>query len=210
MTTPRLELLFPTPVVITKIKRHQEYKDRILPLITEKFKESPNQHAPWANMEHTWTSYSKEQGLNIWDEQFDELVHDYLNYLHNSPINFEIFVDSWLNVHDSNMYMEQHEHGGAICSGIYYLQLDPVKDYPATFMNPSEKEIENLNLKGVSFEAKCDALIGATYPNYLNIEEGDLILFPSYLTHFVKRSRTQHDKLRVSYAFNVENHTNLK
>ena len=139
MTTPRLEFLFPTPVVITKIEKHEEHKARVLPVLEQKFKDSPNQTAPWATMEHTWTSFEKDQGLNIWDEQFDKTIHDYLNYLQGSPIEFDYVVDSWLNIHDSNMYMEQHEHGGAIVSGIYYLQFDKNKDFPATFMNPSHK-----------------------------------------------------------------------
>ena len=210
MTTPRLEFLFPTPVVITKIENHEEHKARVLPVLEQKFKDSPNQTAPWATMEHTWTSFEKDQGLNIWDEQFDKTIHDYLNYLQGSPIEFDYVVDSWLNIHDSNMYMEQHEHGGAIVSGIYYLQFDKNKDYPATFMNPSHKGLEDWGLKSTNFFSKNDAMILSTFPNYLNIEEGDLILFPSYLTHFVKRSRGQHDKLRVSYAFNVENHSLLK
>ena len=210
MTTPRLEFLFPTPVVITKIEKHEEHKARVLPVLEQKFKDSPNQTAPWATMEHTWTSFEKDQGLNIWDEQFDKTIHDYLNYLQGSPIKFDYVVDSWLNIHDSNMYMEQHEHGGAIVSGIYYLQFDKNKDFPATFMNPSHKGLEDWGLKSTNFFTTNDALNISTFPNYLNLDEGDLILFPSYLTHLVKRSRRQHDKLRVSYAFNVENHSLLK
>ena len=210
MTTPRLEFLFPTPVVITKIEKHEEHKARVLPVLEQKFKDSPNQTAPWATMEHTWTSFEKDQGLNIWDEQFDKTIHDYLNYLQGSPIEFDYVVDSWLIIHDSNMYMEQHEHGGAIVSGIYYLQFDKNKDFPATFMNPSHKGLEDWGLKSTNFFTTNDALNISTFPNYLNLDEGDLILFPSYLTHLVKRSRRQHDKLRVSYAFNVENHSLLK
>ena len=205
MTTPRLELLFPTPVVITKIEKHQEHKARVLPILEKQFKDNPDQCASWAFSEHTWTSFEKDSGLHIWDDQFEKTVHDYLNYLQGSPMQYDnLVVDSWLNVHDSNMYMEQHEHGGSLVSGIYYLQLDKNKDFPATFINPSETGIEYWGLKVTNFRPANQAVSLSTYPNFLNIEEGDLILFPSYLTHFVKRSRYQHDKLRVSYAFNIE------
>ena len=209
MTTPRLELLFPTPVVIADIERHKEYKEKALPLLEKKFKDSPNQIAPYALMEHTWTTYEKDDGLNIWDEQFEKLVYDYINYMNGSPIDWKIHVDSWFNVHDSNMYMEQHHHGGSIISGIYYLQLDKDKDFPATFLNPSEQQIERWQSKDCDFSPAMEGLFASTFPNYLNLKEGQLILFPSYLLHFVKRSRHQHNKLRVSYAFNIENHTNV-
>ena len=161
-------------------------------------------------MEHTWTSFEKDEGLHIWDEQFERVVYEYLNYMNGSPIKWKIHVDSWLNIHDSNMYMEQHEHVGAVCSGIYYLQLDKDKDYPATFNSPSQKDIANWALIGCDFHPQNNALGTTTYPNYMNLREGELILFPSYLTHFVKRSRIQHDKLRISYAFNVQNYTHIK
>ena len=43
MNTTRLELLFPTPVVITKVEKHQEYRETILPKIISEFKDNPNQ-----------------------------------------------------------------------------------------------------------------------------------------------------------------------
>ena len=207
MTTPRLELLFPTPVVLAQVERHEEYKEKFVPLLTEKFLEAPNQKAPWARLEHTWTSFSSDTGLSVWDEQIKQLVHDYLNYLQGYPIEFEIQIDSWFNVHDSTMYIEQHEHFPSIISGIYYLQLDDNKDYPATFINPFQKDLDRTGAKGIEFEAKCEALKPHTFPNFLDIKEGDIVLFPSYLSHLVRRSRTNHDNLRISYAFNVENKT---
>ena len=105
------------------------------------------------------------------------------------------------------MYIEQHEHFPSIISGIYYLQLDDTNDYPATFVNPFTKDLDRCNAKGIEFAAQCDALRSHTFPNYLNIKEGDVVLFPSYLSHLVRRSRSVHDNLRISYAFNVENKT---
>ena len=55
MTTPRLELLFPTPIVIAQVERHKEYKEKFVPLLTQMKLEAPNQAAPWAKLEHTWT-----------------------------------------------------------------------------------------------------------------------------------------------------------
>ena len=80
------------------------------------------------------------------------------------------------------MYQEAHDHSPSIVSGIYYLQLDSL---PATFLNPSG----------------TDSVLPNTFPNYLNIQEGDLIIFPSHLMHSVKRSGSEN--LRVSYSFNI-------
>ncbi len=176
MNTTRLELLFPAPVIITKVEKHQEYRENILPKIISEFKDNPNQSSPWSDLCYTWQSTSQR----IWDKQFTKVAQDYLKYI-QVPIA-EMKIESWFNVHDANMYQEAHDHSPSIVSGIYYLQLD---SFPATFLNPFG----------------TDSVLPNTFPNYLNIQEGDLILFPSHLTHLVKRSGSEN--LRVSYSFNI-------
>ena len=195
MTTPRLEMLFPTPVVVATIKRHEEYKNRILPSLKQKFKDNPNLCAPWSELCHTWQVPCDDNQYHIWDEQFNEVVFDFLNYLYGFNNQDKFAIDSWLNVHDQNMYQEPHEHLMSTVSGIYYLQLDE-GSYPATFLNPSRNEIGLVNAP-----ERCKELNQHTFPNTLNIKEGNLILFPSHLTHLVRRSDSTN--LRVSYSFNV-------
>ena len=178
MNNTRLELLFPTPVLITKVEKHQEYRKTILPKIISEFKDNPNQPSSWGSLCYTWQSTTQR----IWDEQFNKTVQDYLNNLQVKAEKLPIEIESWFNVHDANMYQEAHDHSPSIVSGIYYLQLDSL---PATFLNPSG----------------TDSVLPNTFPNYLNIQEGDLILFPSHLTHLVKRSGSEN--LRVSYSFNI-------
>ena len=176
MNNTRLELLFPTPVLITKVEKHQEYRETILPKIISEFKDNPNQSSPWSDLCYTWQSTSQR----IWDKQFTKVAQDYLKYI-QVPIA-EMKIESWFNVHDANMYQEAHDHSPSIVSGIYYLQLDIL---PATFLNPSG----------------TDSVLPNTFPNYLNIQEGNLIIFPSHLMHSVKRSGSEN--LRVSYSFNI-------
>ena len=178
MNTTRLELLFPIPVLITKVEKHQEYRKTILPKIISEFKDDPNRSLSWGSLCHTWQSTAQR----IWDEQFDKTVKDYLNNLQVKAEKLPLEIESWFNVHDANMYQEAHEHLPALVSGIYYLQLD---GSPAIFLNPS----------------RTDLLLPNTFPNHLNIQEGDLVIFPSELKHLVKRSGSEN--LRVSYSFNI-------
>ena len=57
--------------------------------------------------------------------------------------------------------------------------------FPATFLSPF----------------RTDLLVPNTFPNTLNIQEGDLVIFPSELKHLVTRSGSEN--LRVSYSFNI-------
>ena len=195
MTAPRLEMLFPTPVVIATIKKHKEYKNRIVPSLTERFKDNPNLTAPWSELCHTWQVPCDDNRHHIWDDQFNELIYDFLNYLYGFTNQDKVAIDSWLNVHDQNMYQESHEHLMATVSGIYYLQLDE-GSFPATFLNPLRNEVGL-----VKSPSRTKELAQHTFPNTLDIKEGNLILFPSHLTHLVRRSESTN--LRVSYSFNV-------
>ena len=87
----------------------------------------------------------------------------------------------------------------ATVSGIYYLQLDE-GSFPATFLNPLRNEVGL-----IESPSRTKELQQHTFPNTLDIKEGNLILFPSHLTHLVRRSESTN--LRVSYSFNVR--TNL-
>ena len=73
MNTTRLELLFPIPVLITKVEKHQEYRKTILPKIISEFKDDPNRSLSWGSLCHTWQSTAQR----IWDEQFEKTVKDY-------------------------------------------------------------------------------------------------------------------------------------
>ena len=193
----RLELLFPTPVVIAKIDKHKEYKKKFVPLLTEKFKTNSNQSAPWANLCHSWQVPCNNSDLFIWDDQFGKLVFEFLYYLYKYSNQNQIKIASWFNVHDQNMYQDIHQHRESTISGIYYLQLDK-NNFPATFINPSTKDLDLVRLPD-----RCKDLMYNTFPNNLKIEEGDLVLFPSHLEHLVKRSGLKQN-LRISYSFNIE------
>lgn len=197
MSLPRLELLFPTPLVIARIEKHEEYKNKILPLLEQEFKKNPEKSAPWSQLCHTWQLFSKDDEFYIWDQQINKLVYDFLHYLYKYPIEEKIKIESWFNVHDQNMYQETHNHSPLTISGIYYLQLNK-NSLPVTFLNPA---VEELNL--IQQEYSCKEIMLNTFPNKLNISEGDLILFPSHLKHLVVRSGCK-DKLRISYSFNVQ------
>ena len=197
---PELFLLFPTPLVKFKLNRHKEhketYKDKLLKLFNER-KGNPSLHFH----EHE-NSYQLFDWKDIEDEQIDNMCQQYANYLSGESTK-DTYKRSWFNVHTQQMHQASHTHYGAFFSGIYYMEFDNQLDYPATFVNPCNKDIEGWGLRArKDFEPKNELLLENTFPNYMNIAEGDVILFPPYLTHFVPCSKVGSDK-RITYAFNV-------
>lgn len=199
MTQPHLDLLFPTPVLKIELSKHKENVKNFVPKLTQIFKDNPNNHALWNSMDHSWNAAHDLIDISPIDEEFKMHVRDFISYCLGDQYTGDIQFQGWWNIHDSNMYMEQHTHTDCVVSGIYYLQLDLNKDYPVGFVNPSANLIERWGI-----ESKNSAFESHTLPNFCEIKEGMLVMFPPHIEHFVKRSKIQDNHLRISYAFNAK------
>ena len=97
-----------------------------------------------------------------------------------------MFLQSWVSIKRPGQRHEAHTHANSVISGVYY--WEPVQQ-PIAFLNPKTVEI------------------GITQSNFntsftLNeIKPGSLVLFPSYLKHWVPINDT--DLPRKSLAFNT-------
>lgn len=107
--------------------------------------------------------------------------------------NAEIYItQSWVNVTNKNQRHDQHTHSNSFLSGVFYVHVDPVVDK-------------------IIFERQRTAFPLAVQPTEftllnsdswtVNVNNGDLIIFPSDLKHGVPLKT--HDSKRISIAFNT-------
>jgi len=105
-------------------------------------------------------------------------------------------IDSaWINVNKHRDFNRTHKHTGSTFSGIYYVQV-PKNSGTIEFTNPlldvphviKDWMIEEYNFfNSVSWE--------------VTPEEGKLMIWPSWLLHYVKPNMSHED--RISIAFNT-------
>ena len=175
----------------------------MVPKILENFKKEPNKKAPWATICHTW-----QQALNEIDtkdfvyiqKDLDIAIDQYFSYLNIPPVKYS--VEGWINVHDSTMYQEVHNHVPSMISGIYYVQYDKNKDCQVLFRNPNDRFDSMMTALNTPLGNPMLGLHTGRLNNFI-IEEGDLILFPGTLEHLVPKSKQQHDQHRITLSFNV-------
>lgn len=124
----------------------------------------------------------------------EEALQDYLMQVYN-PINPDkirlVVTQSWLNFTDKTQYHHKHYHHNSIISGCLYINARKESDC-------------------IMFTKRANGepwQIQALEQNYFNcneftvpVETGDIVLFPSNLTHSVPQ--TNHDYTRISLAFN--------
>lgn len=101
---------------------------------------------------------------------------------------------AWMNINPIGAYNAPHTHPGAHWSGVYYVSQPEVEDDNAgriEFLDPRSDLPHWRLLKASAFNLKKS----------LKPQPGEMILFPSYLVHWVYPNIA--DDERISIAFNA-------
>lgn len=110
------------------------------------------------------------------------------------PTTLRLKLFGWMNINTPNGYNAPHTHPGAHWSGVYYVSQPDVESGSSgkiEFLDP-RTDLPNWRLlKAPAFNAK----------KAIRPESGELILFPSYLVHWVYPNDTTDE--RVTIAFNA-------
>ena len=179
--------IFPTPIYISKLER------KLTPLelkFVDKNKKDfyKNEGNITTNNnyilnEKTFANIKKELDLKVKD-YFDKII---------SPANkiTPYITQSWLNYTETNQYHHKHAHPNSLVSGVFYINCHEEHDKIKFF---------NDNYKTIKLEVK-DWNIWNSESWWFSVKTGDVILFPSSLTHMVETK--QGDNTRISLAFNV-------
>lgn len=147
----------------------------------------------YANKKYENKEYNflkKYNCINL-EKQINISLEIYLNTLRlNYQGNFNI-VNSWLNIIHSNDHHEAHSHPGHTISGVYYFRVNEQQG-GICFKNP------NTIITFGQFPQGCASPMTTT----IIPDDGDIILFPSWLEHFTRKNNTNED--RISIAFNID------
>jgi uncharacterized protein (TIGR02466 family) len=179
--------IFPTPVYISKL-------NRTLTPLELKFVEKSKKN--FINNEGNITSsnnyiLNEKPFLNL-KKELDLRVKDYFEKV-ISPVDTVIpyITQSWLNYTETNQYHHKHSHPNSLVSGVFYIncheELDKIKFFNDTYKT-IKPEIKTWNLYN-------------SESWWFTVKTGDVILFPSSLTHMVETKKGTNT--RISLAFNV-------
>jgi uncharacterized protein (TIGR02466 family) len=104
--------------------------------------------------------------------------------------------DIWINVNSKNNFNKPHVHPNCIFSGAYYVDV-PENSGNIVFMNP------NKNHQLVMSKYNVSEFNSFTSSEFSFTPEPNLLLiFPSWLEHYVEPNRANED--RISISFNVD------
>ncbi len=179
--------IFPTPIYISKLGRKLTKKELSFVDKSKKdFDENEGNITSKDNYilnQEIFTDLKEELQLRIQD-YFDKIIctsNDITPYI----------TQSWLNYTETNQYHHKHSHNNSFISGVFYInsndKFDKIKFFNDTYKTILP-DVKNWNLYN-----------SETW--WFTVKTGDIILFPSSLTHMVEAK--QGTNTRVSLAFNV-------
>ena len=126
-------------------------------------------------------------------KEIDLRIKDYFNKIIMTSNNVTPYItQSWLNYTETNQYHHKHEHPNSLISGVFYINCNEKFDK----INFYKKD----NYSTIKLETK-EWNLWNSESWWFSVKTGNIILFPSHLTHAVETK--QGDNTRTSLAFNV-------
>ena len=179
--------IFPTPIYMSKL-------NRTLTLLELKFvnKSKKDIYKNEGNVTSNDNYILNKKPFIKIKKELDKRIHDYFNKVLLTTDNVVPYItQSWLNFTEKNQYHHKHKHPNSLVSGVFYInchkELDKIKFFKDGYkmIKPEIKDWNLWNSESWWFPVKT----------------GDIILFPSSLTHMVENK--EGDNTRISLAFNV-------
>lgn len=146
-------------------------------------------------------SITQSSFLDLQDKKFKPLIEnlsDRFNVLHRelglSNTTEQVVSEYWININLNEKISFPHSHPNRLFSAVYYVKAE--KDCgDLIFMNPNKVACQNIS---------DDCIIEYNFYNAthwkVTPEKNLLIIFPSWLEHYVKPNLSNVD--RISIAFN--------
>jgi uncharacterized protein (TIGR02466 family) len=179
--------IFPTPIYISKL-------DRELTSLELKFidKNKEDFYKNSGNITSNNNYILNEKPFANIKKELDLRVQDYFDKVISPANNITPYItQSWLNYTETNQYHHKHAHPNSLVSGVFYINCHEEQDKIKFF---------NEKYQTIKLEVK-DWNMWNSESWWFSVKTGDVILFPSSLTHMVETK--QGDNTRISLAFNV-------
>ena len=180
-----LHNLFPTPVGIYKLERD----------LTEKevdFIKGQETRPNMGNMTSVNNTLLRHKQMTKLRDFIETSLADYFTTVYNPKHKVDLKItQSWSNYTEPGQWHHKHEHPNSFVSGVFYPQANRETD-KIYFYRSGFQQIkfppENWNVYN-------------SESWWFEVGTGDLILFPSSLTHMVET--VQGDQTRISLSFNT-------
>jgi len=196
-----VHLAFPTPILQHHFENTEGLNTALNRIVQKHEKRKPGKQVSLVDGWHS------ETDLLAWPEPeiqtLRQMIFEAVQYMSNvvsdttaSPLAFPVAAaEAWANVSRDRAYHKVHNHMGSTWSGVYYVATGT-----SNRSAPDSGTIEFLDPRP---NGESGTLVGAPFTSKLRFqpEPGLMVLFPSWIYHYVNPFRGK--GTRISIAFNL-------
>ena len=204
ITNRKILTYFPQPIFRYKVDNYKTFNKELEEYIY-KLKEEDNEGVVRSNR-GGWHSKSfkvREKGSiqNRFTQELSKYIFDVIQTYGWKCVPERVVVsEMWAIINKPRDFNVIHTHPNAYLSAAYYVKA-PEKAGRFVIENP-------LSVARHSYPAHATKTEYNIKAAALDIEEGDLLLFPAYLPHKVNENKSDEDRIVISFNVNINNFDN--
>lgn len=190
--------MFPIYIFRSFVEDHPTIKSKCLEFVNQEYKKNSSTFEdPWDS--DIFTTYGKDINFS-WHEILPSYIPNIEEMAKELNISGAVAVNNaWMNAYKSGQSHDLHDHLPCQFSAIHYVKYDKNIHTPTIFVNPYRQvSISSAPKYDTSDMSKVPPMWGPQ--SFVNVDEGDLVIFPSFFEHKVARQTS--DEMRVTISFN--------
>jgi uncharacterized protein (TIGR02466 family) len=205
ITNRKILTYFPQPIFRYKVDNYKTFNKELEEYIY-KLKKEDNEGVVRSNR-GGWHSKSfkvREKGTiqNRFTQELSKYIFDVIQTYGWKCVPERVVVsEMWAIINKPRDFNVIHTHPNAYLSAAYYVKA-PEKAGRFVIENP-------LSVARHSYPAHATKTEYNIKAAALDIEEGDLLLFPAYLPHKVNENKSDEDRIVISFNVNINNFDNI-
>ncbi len=196
--------LFEVPMYKLRASKHNEIKQWMLDNVVPAY-EQHGYNEPSRNLFSSYFPGAPKLDHQTFSNFYGKDIKDFLDKAGFSRLHtWEHRLNFWYNLSFKDSYQEVHDHlGGPIpisYAAVHYVIFDKNEHASTVFYNPLESILKTLQ------PTTKDQFRPTDYQElqkFLNVEEGDLIIFPAYVPHSVMKQVSEKPRLTVAMNISV-------
>jgi uncharacterized protein (TIGR02466 family) len=190
-----LDLWFPTQIYREKLEDFEQINSELRPVVKAVSLDTPCGGSAWIGRPYntcgTWNIATDER-FKIITDKVTRAANMYCSLLGvdtgKHPVKCE---EGWLNIYEHSDFQEYHAHDGFKISAVYY--LDTTENSSIYFQSPYH-DVNPLPIR-------LHSAITDQRADY-RVEEGQIIVFRSYLRHCVPPLKDNGTRISLAFNFN--------
>jgi uncharacterized protein (TIGR02466 family) len=190
--------IFPTKIYKAKYQGDLHgLQDKVLPLLADVFSltETDNQGSMRGD---GLCSYNVKRDLFSWNELAEiktfiqESANAYWSELGYRKDRHPYIVEMWANCYRGDSFIDAHNHAPAPLTASFYLKK-PANSGNLVFEDPNATLLKHQPYDAILKRESYHLL----FEQELDVEEGDLVIFPGYLVHKTRPNMSQDERIII-------------